>query len=232
MAFGVETITARLGHNTITSPMYRPPQVPIGVEGYPIAPDGLKLEQVHVYVRHGECYDSLLYPGHYIFCLVRWTYTSWHPTLPATCIDSGTLDNVQDCQAVPGRCPWAEWRAWIYNYSEDGGKGRLWHCFGWMVGSILTPAIALTLFFRFFSLLGELTDVGRQVFVLQPLKTLLTSISVYLPFWERSKRTICREVRVCQSFVVSLLVLNQIFSGSVSYRTSLVTRTKSIFGTN
>jgi len=50
----METIAARLGHNIITPPVFRPSQVPVDVEAYPIAPDGLKLEQVHVYVRHGE----------------------------------------------------------------------------------------------------------------------------------------------------------------------------------
>ncbi|KAF9447139.1 phosphoglycerate mutase-like protein [Macrolepiota fuliginosa MF-IS2] len=33
---------------------YRPPQAPLDVEGYPAAPAGLELEQVHVFVRHGE----------------------------------------------------------------------------------------------------------------------------------------------------------------------------------
>lgn len=32
---------------------YRYPQVPLDVDGYPIGPEGLQLEQVHVYVRHG-----------------------------------------------------------------------------------------------------------------------------------------------------------------------------------
>jgi acid phosphatase len=31
-----------------------PHTVPLDVENYPIAPDGLELEQVHLYVRHGE----------------------------------------------------------------------------------------------------------------------------------------------------------------------------------
>ncbi|TFK71894.1 phosphoglycerate mutase-like protein [Pluteus cervinus] len=31
-----------------------PPQVPLDVENYPVAPEGLELQQVHVYVRHGE----------------------------------------------------------------------------------------------------------------------------------------------------------------------------------
>ncbi|KAF5351267.1 hypothetical protein D9756_008388 [Leucocoprinus leucothites] len=34
--------------------VYLPPQVPLDVEGYPATPAGLELEQVHVYVRHGE----------------------------------------------------------------------------------------------------------------------------------------------------------------------------------
>ncbi|TFK49423.1 phosphoglycerate mutase-like protein [Heliocybe sulcata] len=32
----------------------RPPQVALDVENYPIAPEQLELEQVHVYIRHGE----------------------------------------------------------------------------------------------------------------------------------------------------------------------------------
>lgn len=31
----------------------RPPQEPLDVENYPVAPEGLELNQVHVYVRHG-----------------------------------------------------------------------------------------------------------------------------------------------------------------------------------
>ncbi|KAF8999109.1 phosphoglycerate mutase-like protein [Cyathus striatus] len=34
--------------------VYRYPQVPLEVDRYPVAPEGLQLEQVHVYVRHGE----------------------------------------------------------------------------------------------------------------------------------------------------------------------------------
>ncbi|KAJ8517803.1 hypothetical protein ONZ45_g5057 [Pleurotus djamor] len=30
------------------------PEEPLDVEGYPVAPEGLELEQVHVYIRHGE----------------------------------------------------------------------------------------------------------------------------------------------------------------------------------
>ncbi|KAH9477792.1 putative acid phosphatase SPBC4.06 [Psilocybe cubensis] len=33
---------------------YRYPQVPLEVDNYPVGPEGLQLEQVHVYVRHGE----------------------------------------------------------------------------------------------------------------------------------------------------------------------------------
>ena len=32
-----------------------PGHVPLDVEKYPVAPDNLALEQVHVYVRHGAC---------------------------------------------------------------------------------------------------------------------------------------------------------------------------------
>ena len=38
-------------------PGYRYPQVPLDVENYPIGPDGLELEQVHIYVRHGKFSD-------------------------------------------------------------------------------------------------------------------------------------------------------------------------------
>lgn len=32
---------------------FRYPQVPLEVDNYPVGPEGLQLEQVHVYVRHG-----------------------------------------------------------------------------------------------------------------------------------------------------------------------------------
>ncbi|KAF4582557.1 hypothetical protein EYR38_002683 [Pleurotus pulmonarius] len=40
--------------DTIDMAGVRPPQEPLDVENYPVAPEGLKLDQVHVYVRHGE----------------------------------------------------------------------------------------------------------------------------------------------------------------------------------
>ena len=36
-----------------------PGHVPLDVEKYPVAPNNLALEQVHVYVRHGMCYSSI-----------------------------------------------------------------------------------------------------------------------------------------------------------------------------
>ncbi|KAJ7889718.1 histidine phosphatase superfamily [Mycena leptocephala] len=46
--------SSTVSHNEALPYIYRPPQVPLDVKGYPIAPQDLKLEQVHVYVRHGE----------------------------------------------------------------------------------------------------------------------------------------------------------------------------------
>ncbi|KAL0958169.1 hypothetical protein HGRIS_000332 [Hohenbuehelia grisea] len=42
------------GPNDDKNPSWKSPEVGLDVENYPIAPDGLQLEQVHVYVRHGE----------------------------------------------------------------------------------------------------------------------------------------------------------------------------------
>ncbi|KAJ7234638.1 histidine phosphatase superfamily, partial [Mycena haematopus] len=55
---------------------YRPPQAPLDVEGYPVAPPELKLEQVHVYVRHGERTPvgirlAPFIPEHWIMCKSR-----------------------------------------------------------------------------------------------------------------------------------------------------------------
>lgn len=41
-----------VSHNE-ASLFIRPPQVPLDVKAYPVAPEDLTLEQVHVYVRHG-----------------------------------------------------------------------------------------------------------------------------------------------------------------------------------
>ena len=38
----------------VNTTLYRPSQPPLDVERYPIAPSELALEQVHIYVRHGE----------------------------------------------------------------------------------------------------------------------------------------------------------------------------------
>lgn len=70
MAFCVDDVGTRIGSNGITPPSYPPPQVPLNVDGYDIAPEGLDLEQVHVYVRHGERHASLLING-FISCLSR-----------------------------------------------------------------------------------------------------------------------------------------------------------------
>ncbi|KAJ7512066.1 histidine phosphatase superfamily [Mycena galericulata] len=41
-------------HNEALPYTYRSPQVPLDAKVYPVAPQDLQLEQVHVYVRHGE----------------------------------------------------------------------------------------------------------------------------------------------------------------------------------
>jgi hypothetical protein len=48
MAFG--SAGGPASNETLT---LKSPQVPLEVDKYPIAPEALKLEQVHVYVRHG-----------------------------------------------------------------------------------------------------------------------------------------------------------------------------------
>ena len=37
----------------------RPPQVPLDVDNYPVAPPDLELEQVHIYVRHGKSHKRV-----------------------------------------------------------------------------------------------------------------------------------------------------------------------------
>ncbi|KAJ7695455.1 histidine phosphatase superfamily [Mycena rosella] len=60
-------------HNEALPYSYRPPQVPLDVAGYPVAPKELQLEQVHVYVRHGERTPvgirlASFIPEHWIMC--------------------------------------------------------------------------------------------------------------------------------------------------------------------
>ena len=72
-----------------------PPQVPFDVAGYPVAPQNLQLEQVHVYVRHGTYQIS-----HYrlrqsvIFVENRRTHPGWCPTCRPSSKHSRTLDDV------------------------------------------------------------------------------------------------------------------------------------------
>ncbi|KAI0777216.1 phosphoglycerate mutase-like protein [Trametes elegans] len=64
----------RNGHTDATS--VQKGHVPLDVEGYPLAPPGLELEQVHIYVRHGErspvgvrmAGPPANMPEHWMFC--------------------------------------------------------------------------------------------------------------------------------------------------------------------
>ncbi|KAF8189862.1 histidine phosphatase superfamily [Mycena galopus ATCC 62051] len=62
-----------INHNEALPYTYRPPQAPLDVKGYPVAPQDLKLEQVHIYVRHGERTPvgirlAPFIPEHWIMC--------------------------------------------------------------------------------------------------------------------------------------------------------------------
>ncbi|KAJ7755374.1 histidine phosphatase superfamily [Mycena maculata] len=62
-----------VSHNEALPYTYRPPQAPLDVKGYPVAPRDLQLEQVHVYVRHGERTPvgirlAPFIPEHWIMC--------------------------------------------------------------------------------------------------------------------------------------------------------------------
>ncbi|KAF7349275.1 Acid phosphatase [Mycena sanguinolenta] len=65
-----------VSHDEALPYTYRPPQAPLDVKGYPAAPPDLKLEQVHVYVRHGERTPvgirlAPFIPEHWIMCKTR-----------------------------------------------------------------------------------------------------------------------------------------------------------------
>jgi hypothetical protein len=49
----VPNTTGHVDPSVSNGHVYRPPQVPLDVGLYPTAPEGLKLAQVHVFVRHG-----------------------------------------------------------------------------------------------------------------------------------------------------------------------------------
>ncbi len=51
----LDTIMTPLDNAPLNTTHYRPLQPPLDVEKYPVAPPDLALQQVHVYVRHGEC---------------------------------------------------------------------------------------------------------------------------------------------------------------------------------
>jgi hypothetical protein len=53
------TASAAANGQTTTSNAQRLPQIPLDVEQYPVAPCGLELKQVHVFVRHGASLQLL-----------------------------------------------------------------------------------------------------------------------------------------------------------------------------
>ncbi|TFK41610.1 histidine phosphatase superfamily [Crucibulum laeve] len=54
MGVGLPNSSKHASDGSVNPSLYRFPQVPLEVERYPTPPEGLQLEQVHVYVRHGE----------------------------------------------------------------------------------------------------------------------------------------------------------------------------------
>ena len=74
----------------------RLPQIPLDVEQYPVAPSELELEQVHVFVRHGE--SGLLAPKvepNDIQCN-RGAYPRWSSHERSTCLYTRVLEYVQN----------------------------------------------------------------------------------------------------------------------------------------
>ncbi|KAJ7145337.1 histidine phosphatase superfamily [Mycena crocata] len=72
-AFRSAKSSSTVSHNEALPYTYRPPQAPLDVKGYPVAPPDLKLEQVHVYVRHGERTPvgvrlAPFIPEHWVMC--------------------------------------------------------------------------------------------------------------------------------------------------------------------
>ncbi|KAJ7637137.1 histidine phosphatase superfamily [Roridomyces roridus] len=66
-------VPSSVSHNEALPYVYRTPQVPLDVKGYPVAPPELELEQVHVYVRHGERTPvgirlASFIPEHWLMC--------------------------------------------------------------------------------------------------------------------------------------------------------------------
>jgi hypothetical protein len=60
---GLNVTSAAANKQKMTSNAQRLPQVPLDVEQYPVAPSGLQLEQVHVFVRHGTSLQLLPQSG-------------------------------------------------------------------------------------------------------------------------------------------------------------------------
>lgn len=79
--------------------LYRPSQLTLDVEKYPLPPQGLQLEQVHVYVRHGGPFDSLG-KERTANGTCRRTHTCRCETRRSSSEYPGALDNVQDSADV------------------------------------------------------------------------------------------------------------------------------------
>ncbi|KAF8639115.1 hypothetical protein AX17_001730 [Amanita inopinata Kibby_2008] len=100
-------------NNVPTTPpfIYRPPQVPLHVEGYPVAPEGLELEQVHVYVRHGErapvgirlADPPASVPEHWVMCNAAREFRAAVSGVTSSSAKDNPIDMVQTRRAVERR---------------------------------------------------------------------------------------------------------------------------------
>ncbi|KZT10258.1 phosphoglycerate mutase-like protein [Laetiporus sulphureus 93-53] len=108
--------------NNVTSGRENPSgHVPLDVEGYPVAPPGLELEQVHIYIRHGERTPVAVrmadppasMPEHWMFChhahTFRTAMTNGRPIVPGVSGEDESLRTLRvveraDGTASPGEC--------------------------------------------------------------------------------------------------------------------------------
>ncbi len=88
-------------------------QVRLNADEYPLAPENLELEQVHVYVRHGACPSGLHLQGdsRLTHCRIksRRTHTGGCPPGRTACFHTRALEYVSHRPQVPGssiKCSW------------------------------------------------------------------------------------------------------------------------------
>jgi hypothetical protein len=141
----------------------------LDVESYPVAPEGLdlRLEQVHVCVRHGALSSCLRQVASSLIMFnSRRTYAGQSAHVGSSSIHISRLADVQHCkklhETVAGHGPTTDDGVW-YRKVVENRHGKTAEGLWYVDLRVVTRDAHVSMWYMTQSLLGELADIGKKI---------------------------------------------------------------------